>query len=295
MKRTFLAATAVGASIGLTSAGAPVQTASAPDRIALAQDRTASAQASATQGPTGPAREQTGLAQEQAPPAGIYPERGREFYFTRAVYSGGRGFRGREAWRTDFPKADRQFLFIIQRLLKHLHLFEGENPIRLDDPELRRYPFLYALEVGYMDLTEAEVRGLRGYLQAGGFLVIDDFWGTWEWQNFEYQISRVLPDRGIVELPLDHPIFHQFYDIDEILQVPAVNNACRGCPTYERDGYVPRVFGIFDDDGELMVVINWNTDLGDAWEWSEVPYYPIERSTFAYQLAVNFILYAMTH
>jgi hypothetical protein len=310
MKRTFLAATAVGASIGLAPATAPEQTSATPERMALAHGQAASAQPApheqtalqeqtARQERTAP-QEQTAPQERTAPQepttrAWIYPERGREFYFTRAVYTGPRGFRGRAAWSIDYPKADRQFLFIIQRFLKHLHVYEFENPMRLDDPELRRYPFLYALEVGYMDLTEAEVQGLRGYLQAGGFLVIDDFWGTWEWRNFEYQISRVLPDRRIVEIPLDHPIFHQFYDIDEILQVPAVNNVCQGCPTYERDGYVPRVFGIFDDDGELMVVINWNTDLGDAWEWSEVPYYPIERSTFAYQLAVNFIIYAMTH
>ena len=145
-----------------------------------------------------------------------------------------------------------------------------------------------------MELAEPEIEGLRSYLQAGGFMVIDDFWGTWEWQNFEYQMSRVLPDRKIVEIPLDHPIFHQFYDIDRILQVPSINNAMRGY-TYERDGFVPHVRGIFDDDDRLMVVINWNTDLGDAWEWSERPEYPIEYSNFAYELAVNFIIYGLTH
>ncbi len=221
------------------------------------------------------------------------PRPGHSFYFTRAVYSGGRGFR-RPSWATDFPKADRQFLFIMDRLLKHLDAYEWENPVRLDDPELHRYPFLYALEVGYMSLTESEVQGLRRYLEAGGFLIIDDFWGSWQWQNFEYEISRVLPGRPIVQIPLDHPIFHQFYDIDEILQVPSINNARWG-QTWEQDGYQPFVLGIFDDNEELMVVINWNTDLGDAWEWSEQPEYPFERSSFAYELAVNYIIYAMTH
>ncbi|MGH7539718.1 MAG: DUF4159 domain-containing protein [Gemmatimonadota bacterium] len=223
------------------------------------------------------------------------PERGHDFYFTRAVYSGMRGFRGRGAWATDFPKADRQFLFVLGRLLEVLDVYESENPVRLDDPELRRYPFLYALEVGYMSLTEAEVAGLRGYLEAGGFLFVDDFWGTREWENFEREIARVLPDRRIVELPPQHPIFHQFYDIEEILQVPNVGNGVRGGPTFERDGYVPHVRGILDDDGELMVLINWNTDLGDAWEWSENPYYPIEFSNFAYEMAVNAIIYAYSH
>lgn len=223
------------------------------------------------------------------------PEPGHAFYFTRGVYTGGRGFRGAGAWATDFPKADRQFLFVLSRLLRFLDAYEGENPVRLDDPELRRFPFLYVLEVGYMTLTDPEVEGLRAYLEAGGFLLVDDFWGTREWENFEREISRVLPGRPIVEIPLDHPIFHQFYDIDEILQVPNIGNALRGGPTHERDGYVPHVRGIFDDDGNLMVAINWNTDLGDAWEWSENPGYPYEYSNFAYKMAVNFILYAMTH
>lgn len=223
------------------------------------------------------------------------PEPGRDFYFTRAIYSGGRGFRRRGAWATDYPKADRQFLFILGRLLTLLDAYEWENPVPLDDPDLRRYPFLYALEVGAMNLTEAEVEGLRGYLRAGGFLVIDDFWGPWEWRNFEAQMARVLPDREIREIPLDHPIFHQFYDIDEVLQVPNLGNGIRGGPYEECAGCRPAVYGIFDDRDELMVVINFNTDLGDAWEWSENPYYPIDRSNYAYEMAINLIIYAMSH
>lgn len=227
-------------------------------------------------------------------PQGVV-EPGHNFYFTRAIFSGGRGFRGRGAWSTDYPKADRQFLFVLQRLLTLLDAYEWENPVRLDDPELRRYPFLYALEVGYMNLTEPEVVGLRGFLEAGGFLVIDDFWGARQWANFEYQMSRVLPGRKIVDLSIDHPIFHQFYDIEEVLQVPNLGNGLRGGSYAECSGCPPRVRAILDDDGDIMVVINWNTDLGDAWEWSENPYYPFPESTYAYEVAVNFIIYSMTH
>jgi len=105
----------------------------------------------------------------------------------------------------------------------------------------------------------------------------------------------VLPDRKIVELSTEHPIFHQFYDIDEVLQVPNVGNGVRGGPYAECAGCPPRVRAILDDDGEIMVFINFNTDLGDAWEWSENPYYPFPESTYAYQVAVNAIIYAMTH
>lgn len=217
----------------------------------------------------------------------------REFYFTRAVYSGHGRYWNRDSWAIDYPKADRQFLFGLRRLTV-IDAAERENPVSLADPELSRYPFLYALEVGNMDLTPPEIDGLRRYLEAGGFLFIDDFWGTWEWRNFESQMARVLPDHQIVDLPMDHPIFRVHYDIGRVVQVPSVR-IINGGPTWEKDGVVPFVRGIFDQEGRLMVLINWNTDLGDAWEWVDNPYYPLEFSNYAYQLAVNAIIYAMSH
>jgi hypothetical protein len=215
----------------------------------------------------------------------------REFFFTRAIYNGG----GRRwaSWATDFPKADRQFLTILDRLVD-MDAYEMENAIQLDDPAIRRFPFLYALEVGNMYMTQAEVTGLREYLLAGGFLMIDDFWGTYEWENFEAEIKRVLPEYQIVDLPLNHPLFNTVYNIKEIVQVPSINNA-QGGPTWERDGYDAQVKGIFDATGRLMVVINWNTDIGDAWEWAESPYYPLRYSTYAIEMTVNIIVYAMSH
>jgi hypothetical protein len=188
----------------------------------------------------------------------------------------------------------------VVKRLAGLDMFYDSNAINLDDTRIRNFPFLYALEVGGMSLSEQEVEGLRSYLAAGGFLVIDDFWGTQEWRNFEREITRVLPDRPIIDIPLDHPVFSIFYTIDEIIQVPNVGNGERyamGCLqcTAENDGYVPYVKGILDDKGRLMVIINWNTDLGDAWEWAEVPTYPIQFSTHAFEMGVNMILYSMTH
>lgn len=220
---------------------------------------------------------------------------GPEFHFTRAYYSSGlNGFGRSRSWATDFPKADRQFLYLIQRTLSLLDPDEDENPRRLDDPELRRFPWLYMVEVGSMSLSTSEIEGLRGYLEAGGFLVVDDFWGSWEWANFEEEMRKVFPIRPIVEIPIEHEIFRSFYNIEEILQVPSINNAVRG-RTSEQDGIVPHVRGILDDNGRIMVVINWNTDLGDAWEWAESPDYPFEYSSFAYKLGVNYIIYSMTH
>ncbi|MEJ2504403.1 MAG: DUF4159 domain-containing protein [Gemmatimonadota bacterium] len=215
------------------------------------------------------------------------------FYFARAAYPGSVSrWRGRASWSTDYPKADRQFLVVLRRVT-NLDAYAEAHPVRLDDPELRRYPFLYAVEVGRMELGDAEATALREYLLAGGFLVVDDFWGTYEWASFERNIRKVFPDRPIVELPRDHEVFRTFYRIDEIVQVPAVNNIYGR--TWERDGRVPHVRGIFGDDGRLLVAINWNTDLGDAWEWADIPEYPLEYSTFAYQMGVNLIVYAMSH
>lgn len=227
-----------------------------------------------------------------APPQRV-PSEWHEFYFTRAAYtSRGRGW-GRPRWAIDYPKADIQFLTVLKRLT-NLDAFDYENAVLLTDDQLRRYPFLYALEVGSINLSPEEITGLRNYLLAGGFLVIDDFWGSWEWAQFEYQMSLVFPGRPIIDLEADHPVFSTFYDIDEVLQVPAYRRSYSG-GTYEQDGYTPYVRGIEDDNGRLMMIINWNTDLGDAWEWAEQPDYPLEYSTFAFQMGVNMIIYAMSH
>jgi len=245
--------------------------------------------------PWAPAPAQLGDVRSALGGAGSLIDRdsSHEVYFTRAMYTSNGGYWGNGTWAIDYPKADRQFVFGLRRLTI-IDAYQGDNAISLTDPMLSRYPFLYALEVGYMSMRPDEVDSLRRYLLAGGFLFIDDFWGTYEWLNFESEIARVLPGHQIVDLPLDHPIFHSFYDIDHIEQVPSVQ-IVRGGPTWEQDGYVPYVRAIFNDDGRLLVLINWNTDLGDAWEWVDNPYYPLQYSNFAYQLAINAVLYSMSH
>ena len=220
-----------------------------------------------------------------------------EYYFTRAVYSSGMGSRGwRNSWSTDYPTADIQFLEVLRRLAKNIDSYDREHPVRLDDPQLRRFPWLYAVEVGQMGLTDSEVKGLRSYLLAGGFLFVDDFWGLYEYANFEANIRRVLPEYKIVDMPLEHPLFHAYYDIKKFLQVPNVNNGCSGGPYWERaDDTEPRIRGIFDDKQRLLVLISYNSDLGDAWEHMEKSCYPLDRSTFAYEFGVNTIVYAMSH
>lgn len=232
----------------------------------------------------------------------------RAFTFARAMYSEMRAFRlgsdwlgdGGPTWSIDYPLADRHMMAVATRL-SNLDACEWEYPVALDDPDLRRFPFLYSLEWGYADFTEAEVQGLREYLLAGGFLMIDDTWGSLEHANLEYQLRRALPEYPVVDVPRAHLLFRSYYTIEgEIVQVPNAGNGRQmglgmpGARTWERDGYDPHVRGVFDDTGRLMVVIFGNTDLGDALEWAEDPRYPLEYSTFASQIFLNTIIYAMT-
>lgn len=217
-----------------------------------------------------------------------------EFTFVRVVYNGLGPINYYKSWYTDWPKADRQFILGIIRLT-NIRVAEQGKAVALTDPEIFQYPFVYSVECGHWDLTDDEVRGLREYLQRGGFLFCDDFWGTREWQNFQDNIQRVLPGSKIVEIPLDHQIFHSYYDINRLVQTPNVGQALYSTETYEQDGYVVHCRGIFDEKGRLMVVINWNTDLGDAWEWADLPGYPAKYSTYAYQIGINAIIYAMSH
>lgn len=241
--------------------------------------------------------------------------RRHQFYFARAMYSdngmrpGFGFFRGRSGdylgdagppWSIDYPRADRHMMMVATRL-SNLDACLWGRPVSLADPALTRFPFLYSLEWGYIDLSEAEVEGLRGYLEAGGLLMIDDTWGTEELANLEHQLGRVLPGRPVMEIPRDHLLFHSHYAIeDEIPQVPNYRNGMEvgmgypGARTFERDGYTPYIRGVFDDRGRLMVVIYANTDLGDALEWAEDPRYPLRFSTAASQLFLNTIIYAMT-
>lgn len=218
-----------------------------------------------------------------------------EFTFTRAVYSGGGWGRRGGSWATDYPKADEQLVVVLDRLIDRLDVGHGANAVRLDDPELRRYPFLYAVEVGRMDLTGAEVAGLRSYLLAGGFLMVDDFWGTRQWARFEANIRRVLPEYPIVDIPLTHELLTTFYEVEEVVQVPSISNWRWRRQTHEQDGYTPALKGIFDEKQRLLVVIHFNSDLGDAWEWAEQPDYPLEFSTYAMQMTANNIIYALSH
>ena len=215
-----------------------------------------------------------------------------EFTFLRLVYSGN-DWMG-TSWTVDYPKADIQFIHGLGRLTDFGFVNPQHRVMTILDTDIFRYPFVYAVEVGNMRLSDLEVKQLREYLLRGGFLVVDDFHGEYEWQNFYSQMKRVFPEYEPIDLPLSHPVFHCYYDIHELIQIPGLQFAYSG-RTWEKGGYEAHYRGIHDQNGRLMVMINHNVDLGDAWEWAEVDAYPQHYATLAFQLGINYIIYAMTH
>lgn len=222
-----------------------------------------------------------------------------EFARARMMYTSiyGRFGQGAWYWTMDYPRSDRHLLAGIRRLTR-IHTRSVEEPVSLKGDEGKQvdnWPFLYAVEVGHWALTDTEVTQLRDYLLHGGFLMVDDFHGTEEWSVFMASMGRVFPDRPIVDIPANDPIFHVIYDIEERYQCPGSWNWFDNHVTFEKDGYNPEFRAIYDDKGRVMVAICHNMDLGDAWEWSDDPRYPEKWATFAYRVAVNYTVYAMTH
>lgn len=217
-----------------------------------------------------------------------------DFTFVRLIYNG-RIPGHLKNWYTDYPAGDRNLVRILQRQTA-IDIAPSGRAIPIQNPDLFSYPMVYSSEAGQMVLDSRDADTLREYLVRGGFWMIDDFWGTSEWKNFEKEMRKVFPDRPIREIPLSHPVFHSFYDIDEKMQVPNIGYAyCGGCPTHEQDGYEPYVRGILDADGRLLVLINFNTDLMDASEWADDRQYPSKFSAYAYKIFTNAVIYAMSH
>ena len=210
-------------------------------------------------------------------------------------YGGGWGRRGGK-WRTDYPDADLNLSFRLKQLTS-LEVDPNGLIIRLTDEELFDHPFIYIIEPGDLEFSEDEVVALRKYLNKGGFLMVDDFWGEHEWRNFYLQMKRVFPDREPEEVPLEHEIFHIVYDLKEKPQIPSIGHFLNGMVTERSDAEVPHYRGIFDDDGRMMAFICHNTDLGDGWEreGEDRGYFQTYSEPFAYPLGINIVTYALTH
>jgi Domain of unknown function (DUF4159) len=236
-----------------------------------------------------------GHAESAIPPDANVPH---EWTRARLMYRdspyGRFGFRGGGSWTIDYPRSDRHLLYGVKRLTR-IDARAVEQPVALDNSDdVYNWPTLYAVEVGHWDLNTEEAAQLRDFLLRGGFLMVDDFHGTLEWDIFVEGIKKVFPDREIVDLPKDDQIFHTLYDLDEKYQIPGAQYLRTG-RTYEQDGYRAEWKGIYDDKGRVIVAICHNMDLGDAWEWSDEPEYPAEWANMAYRIAMDYFIYDFTH
>jgi Domain of unknown function (DUF4159) len=225
-----------------------------------------------------------------------------EFTFVRTIYDspsrgyGRRGYGyGGGTWTTDYPEADNNFIVGLREWAgTNLKIAPRPEALEILDDRIFDYPIIYVVEPGFMELSTEQAARLREYIMRGGFIFLDDFWGEYEWQNVQEQFQKIVPEYEIKDLPLTHPIFHSYLDVEEVVQVPNVYNAQRGI-TSEKGGIVPYYMGVENKNGRLVAFIARNCDLGDAWEWINDLVYPVKYGLPAYKVGINVVIYAMSH
>jgi hypothetical protein len=216
-----------------------------------------------------------------------------KYHFNAELTGADQDFYG-EPWFIDGPAAEQN----LSRRLKTATSIQVADPrvMTLDDPELFANPWIYMVEPGNLALTPTDASTLREFLLRGGTLTFDDFHGPFEWDHLVAEMKKVFPERSIVDFPPDHPVFSSFYKLDGYPQVPGLGSFLAG-RTWEKGGLVARLRTIFDDNNRPMLYINWNTDMGDGWEWSNAEDYPgyLKYTSAAYRMAINEVVYALTH
>ena len=198
-----------------------------------------------------------------------------------------------QRWAADYPKSDRQFVVGVRRLTR-LHVRSTEHVIDAKSDDIYDWPWLYVEDAGAWHMTEEQAARLREYLLRGGFLMVDDSHGDYEWQNLFAGLRMVFPNRPIEDLKNQDEIFHVFYDLDDRVQIPGTRFIW-GRRQYTPDSAIPVWRAIRDDKGRIIVAICHNSDVGDAWEWADSPRYPERAASLAYRIGINYILYGMTH
>ncbi len=220
-----------------------------------------------------------------------------QFTFVRLNYThweGGDWYQGLPAWSHGYPIAEQNLMKIMNEVSYLGARGDDINSLALDDPELFKYPVAYIIEVGWWQMRDSEARALRQYILKGGFVIVDDFkvrgfgggMGGGGWENFENNMRQVLPGVQFYDMTLSHPIFHAFFEIKS-LDVPQAYNAGRA------------IFrGVFEDNDptkRLEMIVNYNTDVSQFWEWSGTGLRPIDDTNEAYKLGMNYIVYGLTH
>jgi hypothetical protein len=239
-------------------------------------------------------RRRFGGFEEYAAPRPNIPYDGR-FTFVRVNYEpapGGYWYRGIPSWAHGFPLAERNLMKIMNDISLLGAHDEEVNTLSLDDPAIFEYPVIYIIEVSWWTLTDRQVATLRAYMQKGGFVIVDDFkqegdFGSPGWAPFEANMQRVMPGARFVEMAPSHPVFHSFFDITTLDHFPQAYNAGP-----------PRFLGLFEDNDparRLQMIVNYNTDISQYWEWTALGMRPVEDTNEAYKLGVNYVMYGLTH
>jgi len=226
------------------------------------------------------------------------------FNFCRVAFNYSTMGRG-GGWRVDYPRADTNLSIRLAELTKtSISTDASGDPnhlvVRLTDPELFQCPFVMMTEVGSIHFSPEEAQRLREYLLKGGFLWADDFWGSYAWDNWESEFSKVLPpaEYPTRDLPRDHPLFRTQFNVDRVPQIPSINHWYGTGGTSERgaDSAVPHAYGISDSKGRMLALVTFNTDVGDSWEREgDDKQYFYTFSVNGYAFGINTLLYAMTH
>lgn len=252
---------------------------------------------------------QRGRFSYQASAPEVFPTNG-EYRFVRLEYTdlpharrrfgySSRSGSGAGWWMMDWPDAERHFTAGVQRLTR----IAAAEPVhfRLADDRVFDHPWIYATQVGWWDLSEAEVARLREYLRRGGFLVVDDFWGAEQWETFRRAMDRAFPGDPIVDIPDSDSVLHVLYDLPASVRtfIPGSRHLRRGAGgalvIEQPEGTVPAWRALYDARRRLAVAVNFNMDVADAWEFADWPEYPEAKTTLAYRYGINTVLYAMTH
>lgn len=217
-----------------------------------------------------------------------------EFAFTRLRYRSIRNRARYQSWGIDANTSERHFITGLRRLTV-IHGRSIEHIVDIDDDEMFDWPWIYIVSGGDWVLNESQAARLRAYFDRGGFLVVDDFHGESEWDQFMDGMSQVYPEARVEDLEDGHPIFHTVYNLSERLQVPGYQIVERGSMWERNNGITPYWRVINDEKGRVQVAAFLNQDLGDAWEFSNDPLYPEQFASMAYKMGVNYVIYSMTH
>jgi hypothetical protein len=206
-----------------------------------------------------------------------------EFVIARWKF-GTNGNIGHTGWTHNYPDAEIHLNQLISEATNVDVQPLSYRVVDLGTPEVFDYPFGYVSEPGEMELSEDELVNLRQFIDRGGFVVVDDFDGSWQMEQFRRQMYRAFPDRRLIPLTADHEIFHTFYDIPELdVWAPYV------------PGADPIFYGFPNSHGDLAMIVCFNNDFANFWDWIDERRYPLKPSSEAFRMGINFVLYSITH